>query len=172
MKPWEWDFEEFIAVPPRLVFENYLDLEHVTVLHSGGIASYEVLERSRDACLVEIGTRVWGVTFKHLEWVQVSPPKQMLYRTRALWGTLETRVVTLIEAVDGGTRIRTHYRVDPAWFWRPFKKLLIARMNRWKDQVWKEDSALLLRRQKVLQMGFKDGMPIKTSIPLAVFDEK
>ena len=165
MQPWLWHFEDRIDASPWIVIENYFDEEHLTALHSRHVASSRILERSGRAALHEIRTRILGIPVAHLEWIQFNPPGELVFRSRALLGSMEVRAVLHIEADGAGSRIRTDYTIMPAWFWRPFKSLLLDRMKAWKMPVWEEDKPLLLRREKLFRAGFRGGA-LKTMVSL------
>lgn len=165
MKPWTWQFEERVDASPWIVVENYFDEEHVTSLHGRHIVSSRILERSGRSALHEMRTRILGVPVSHLEWIQLNPPGELVFRSRALLGTMEVRAVLRIEPDGAGSRIRTDYEVRAAWFWRPFKRLILGRMQAWKRSVWAEDRGLLLRRERLFRSGFQGGL-LRTMVEL------
>ncbi len=171
MAPWTWHFEDVVEASPRVVIENYFDEEHITTMHARHISHARVLERGKDASLQELTTRILGIPVNHIEWMQFFPPDRIVFRSRALMNSIEVRAVLTIREHGTGTRIQTEYTVTPAWFWRPFKRLFLARMLAWKRKVWEEDRPLLIRRNQLLRMGFRGASPIKLMVSLPGFRE-
>lgn len=161
MEPWRWRFERFVQASPRVVIENFLDLDHVIHLHGDSILSHKVIESGNLASLVELKTVFAGIVMRHREWVQLIPPNRMVFRSRLLGGLVEVRVDSIVTAADGGTLLRTDYTLSPPWFIHLFKPLLMRKILLWKDHVWEEDRLLLERRQALLDKGFRDGAPIR-----------
>lgn len=158
---WRWRFEGYAETTPRLLLENSLDMEHLTVLHTE-LAYVRILEKGDNASLMEIGTKLWFFVVRSLEWVQYLPPDKLVYRSSLFWGTMDIRNDTTAFPSGTGAVFRQDYTVTPAWFWRPLKPLLLWRMKRWRQKVWLEDKPLLERRHRLQTLGFRDGSPVLT----------
>ncbi len=166
MEPWRWRFEKFVTASPRLVIENFLDLDHLFYVHEGSFDYHRVIETGRLAGLVDMRTRVLGIPVVHREWVQLLPPDRMLFRSSLLGGMAELHVDSRVLEQEGGTLLRTDYSFTPPWFLRPFRGLLLPVMQRIKERIWEQDVSVLVRRQKLRERGFRDGAPIRMYFPL------
>ena len=106
MKPWRWTFEVSVDVPPELVLENHLDEEHGVPVHGKGVGFSRVLERSGDACLVEVGTKVLGLTLSQFVWCHFEPPNRVVFHSRSLGGTIDLTADSRVIPEGKGTVFR------------------------------------------------------------------
>ena len=86
--------------------------------------------------------------------------------TYAIQFGLESKTTIKIEEIDkNNCKINSNYKFHLEGWKIIFKPLLKVLIRKWNEKVWLEDLPVKLRRQKVLEMNFKDfvGLPIKVS---------
>ena len=86
--------------------------------------------------------------------------------TYAIQLGFESKTTIKIEEIDkNNCKINSNYKFHLEGWKIIFKPLLKALIRKWNEKVWLEDLPVKLRRQRVLEMNFKDfvGLPIKVS---------
>lgn len=158
---WTVEFHREVAAPAAEVVDNYLDFEHAQVLHDGGYAYTRFLHSSGNAHLVEYGVKLFSFPIKTFGWFQYVPPARFVSRNRAFFGTTDILVVTDIRQAGDMTGLDVVFTISAPALFRPFRRLIEYGIRRRNDKVWEEDKALLLRRTKLLKLGFRDnvGLP-------------
>lgn len=147
-----------------IVLWNLLDFSHVNWVHRRNYKYCKVLAESNLTTLLEYGVRMFfflGLPYSSalLMWHEYVPPGIVRHISRSPWGTY-TKVEMVLEessTPDGvQTQLTHHYATHLPFFLLPFKRLFIWYIEAWSERLWQEDSGMLLRRQRVLQAGFKD----------------
>jgi len=147
-----------------IVLWNLLDFSHVNWVHRRNYKYCKILAESPRVTLLEYGVRMffflklpWSSPV--LMWHEFVPPGVVRHLSRSAWGSYTKVEMTLEEKREGDkveTTLTHHYATHLPAFLLPFKKLFAWYLDSWSDRLWKEDSGMLLRRQKVLETGFKD----------------
>jgi len=156
--------EQEAPVPAAIVIWNMIDFAHVNFVHRKLYHHCKVLAASGKVHLIEYGVNQFfflrlPVWFRHLMWHEFVPPRTVRHISKAPWGGYTKVEVTLVEFVKEG---KTHTRLDHAFYLnlplmlKPLSFLFARYINVWSSILWNEDSTMLLRRQKVLDAGFKD----------------
>jgi hypothetical protein len=92
-------------------------------------------------------------------WHEYVPPNIVRHLSRSAWGAYTKTEMIMDEFEKDGqlqTRMVHHYHSRLPFFLRPFKRLFSWYLDAWSKILWAEDAGILVRRQKVLQAGFKD----------------
>jgi hypothetical protein len=151
-------------VPRNIVLWNVLDFSHVNWVHRRNYKYCKVLAESNRTHLLEYGVRMFfflrlPFSVPTLMWHEYVPPRLVRHLSRSAWGSY-TRVEMEFDEFeqDGRTHTRlTHrYATHLPVFLLPFKKLMTWYLDAWSERLWAEDCAMLERRHRVLQAGFKD----------------
>lgn len=158
---WTVEIHKEIAAPAAEVIDNYLDFDHAQVLHDDGYAYTRLLHSAGNAHFFEYGVKLFFFPIQTVGWFQYVPPARFLSHTKALFGTIDILVITDVKGLSNVTAIDVIYTIRPPALFRPLRRLIEWRIRRWNAKVWEEDKALLLRRAKLLKLGFRDnhGLP-------------
>ncbi len=153
---------------------NYLDAEHATVVHKGYV-SFDVLFQDPQLVIILQVIRLPVFSFiKNASWMAFRILSNSEFENYSVQHGVP--VLTHIKVEEPQPNF-TEYHMTYKFYlsnWRIiFYPLLKWLVPKWIEQIWKEDLPLKLRRQKVLQMNFKDfsGLPEeidarKTDTPL------
>jgi hypothetical protein len=145
-----------------VAFWNYWDHEHLDVVHSGYKRSDIIYDNNNFLF------RIDRVRIPIFSFIAIKTPIFMVQHdentlfTYALQFGCESKTTIRIKEIDNAnTEINMNYKFHlEGWriVMKPFLRLLI---KKWNNQVWLEDLPVKLRRQKVLEMNFKDfhGLP-------------
>jgi len=147
-----------------IVLWNLIDFAHVNWVHRKLYKYCKVLTESGHVTLLEYGVRFFfflrvPLSFPVLMWHEYTPPYRVQHLSRSPWGGYTRVDVQLEEFQKDG---KTHTRLTHAFyssvpnFLLPFKSLFHRYLETWSARVWDEDYAMILRRQKALDCGFKD----------------
>jgi hypothetical protein len=153
-----------VAVPRNIALWNILDFSHVNWVHRRNYRYCKVLAESNRTTFLEYGVRMFfflRLPFSSpvLMWHEYVPSNTVRHISRSPWGSYTRTEMILEEFQQDGqtlTRIVHHYHSHLPFFLLPFKSLFAWYLDAWSKILWAEDSAMLLRRQRVLQTGFKD----------------
>ncbi len=158
---WKLEIHKTIEVSSAEVIDNYLDFEHAQVLHDDGYAYTRILHSSGNAHFVEYGVKLIFFPLKTYGWFQFVPPGRFVSHAKSLFGTTDILVVTDVRGTRDTATIDAVYTIRPPLLLRPFRRFIEGRLRAWNAQVWEEDEAMLLRRAKLLKLGFRDnhGLP-------------
>jgi hypothetical protein len=162
---WTVEIHKEIAAPAAEVIDNYLDFDHAEVLHDGGYAYTRLLHSAGNAHFLEYGVKLFCFPIKTVGWFQFVPPGRFVSHSKALFGTTDILVVTDVREAGDATSIDVVYTIRPPALFRPLRRVIERRLRRWNATVWEEDKALLLRRAKLLKMGFRDNVGLPEAQP-------
>lgn len=161
----EFRFHKEIESGREAVLWNYWDHEHLDVVHKKSFTDIKIFyEDSKMAIMLTtfrlpifkfikntgMSTYVFHEKYKFSDF-------QML-----LFGIPFCSTITLHEITSSRCKIEMHYRYYlSSWKKWVFKPVLKIMAPKWNQQFWDEDLSLKLRRQKVMESGFKDfnGLP-------------
>jgi hypothetical protein len=155
-----------IKCSKAVAFWNYWDHEHLDVVHSGYKKSDIMYDD--DNFLF----RIDRVRIPIFSFIAIKTPIFMVQHdentlfTFAIQFGCESKTTIKMKEVDKNlTEINMNYKFNlEGWriVMKPFLRVLI---KKWNEKVWLEDLPVKLRRQKVLEMNFKDfnGLPDQLS---------
>jgi hypothetical protein len=158
---WKFEVHKTIEVPVAEVIDNYLDFDYAQVLHDDGYAYTRIVHSSGNAHFVEYGVRLFFFPLKTYGWFQFVPPGRLVSHAKSLFGTTDILVVTDVRGTGDTATIDAAYTIRLPLLLRPFRRLIEGRLRAWNAQVWEERKAMLLRRARLLKLGFRDnhGLP-------------
>lgn len=156
-------------VSKDVVIWNFLDFPHAPIVHKRSYKYCKILAKYGPVTFVEFGannglTRFLPITIKHLMWHQFIPPDTILHLSKSSFGTYLKVVAKVTEFKRDDqvyTKITHTFNMHIPFFLLPFKSIITRYLKRWSKILWEEDLAMCLRRQKVLDAGFKDS-PLET----------
>lgn len=153
-----------VDIPRQLIIDNILDFEHVNFVHKKCFAYSRVVAKTEHTTLLEYGVRHipgWPLVTHYVMYHQYFPPDRIVHYSKPLRGRHWTKSVMYLKDISDESGPKTYYESTHEGlfpiFLKPFTKWMLKLADYWADIVWKEDSALLRRRQKILASGFKDG---------------
>lgn len=171
----EKTFVREIAVPRSVVLWNYLDLEHLRVVHRGYVASELIYEDERVA-LEHLTLRVPYLPFvrsRSVHFFVKNLPGEIIAWNIGLFGIPCATRIILEELEAEHCRITTTYRFWLAGWRRLLAYVLPTMIRRWNDRIWDEDFPMRERRHRVLKAGFtdaktenvdRDKLPVRASL--------
>ena len=80
-------------------------------------------------------------------------------------GIVSRNRITINEIGEEKSEIIMNYKFHLKYWQLPFKNLLKKLFTKWNDKIWNEDYPVKIRRQKILNLNFRDfiGLPLKRS---------
>jgi len=156
-----------------VAFWNYWDHEHLDVIHSG-FAEPHILYEDKNFMY-----RVDAVKIPYIPFLKFSTPMFMvqhdentLYTYATQLGIVSRNKISINDIGDQKCEIIMNYKFHLKYWHLPFKKLLKKLFTKWNERIWNEDYPVKIRRQKVLNMNFKDFIGIPKNKGDRVFDGK
>ncbi len=151
-------------VPASIVIWNLLDFGHVNFIHRKCYHHCKVLARFGKSHLLEYGVNQFffmnlPISLRHLMWHEFVPPSTVRHISRSPWGSYTKAEVELEEFISGGKK---HTRLYHSFFMHLSPALSFLRkpiqwyLEKWSEILWAEDMPMCLRRQRVLEAGFRD----------------
>lgn len=162
----EKEYTNIIECSPTVIWWNYWDLDHLDVVHPGYVASKILFEK--DNVSLQYHTlsiplipflRVKTMDFS----VQVDNTRMENYAF--LFNVPIKTTVTVEQLDEKKSKIIVNYKFELTGWKKLFSPILNHLIPKWNERVWMEDLPIKLRRQKALELGFKDwiGLPLKVS---------
>jgi len=160
----EINIKKIIECSKEVAFWNYWDHEHLDVVH-GGYAKSDILYDKDDYLfrmdLIKIPFVPLIKFTTPIFMVQHDDDTLLTFATQ--FGVLSKTTITIKSLEKTKCEITMNYKFYlNGWrrLLRPFLKKLIPI---WNEKVWREDYPVKIRRQKILDMNFKDfvGLPEK-----------
>mgnify|MGYP000226882648 FL=1 len=162
----EVDIQNKINCSKSVALWNYWDHEHLDVVHSGYKTS-DILYDHNNFLF-----RIDRIRIPIFSFIAIKTPIFMVQHdestlfTYAIQFGFESKTTIKIEEVDkNNCKINSNYKFHLEGWRIIFKPLLKVLIRKWNEKVWLEDLPIKLRRQKVLEMNFKDfvGLPTEVS---------
>jgi hypothetical protein len=151
---------------------NYLDAEHLQVVHSG-YADVQILFEDGHNSLTKTRVKVPLIPFLRLDTVMfvsfLDSSTQVTYGRQ--FGVWSRTTIRCTEVSSSETRIEMTYEFELNGWKTLLAPYLRRGVPKWNKKVWMEDLPLKIRRQWVLDNGFKDfqGFKNSTNIKARVF---
>ena len=141
---------------------NYWDCEHVDVVHSGYNSSHILYDKNNYMFGIH------GVKIPLLPFISTTTPIFMVqhdediqYSFTILFGVVSKTTITIKSLDRAKCSITMNYQFYCNGWRKIFKPFIKYLMPIWNERVWQEDFNIKIRRQKMLDMNFKDfvGLP-------------
>lgn len=151
-------------VSAAVAWWNYWDHEHVSIVHRGSYEDLQILhEDERTAiCLTTFRVPLLRFIKSHsLDVMVQQDPRTLLVYNLGLLGVPSKTTIRVDEDRENHCVFRMNYKFLLSGWTRVLGPFLPRLIEKWNDQVWQEDVPLKSRRQKVLELGFRDfvGLP-------------
>ena len=149
----------FTKVPIKIVIENYCDFEHVNYVHKTCFKYSNVVKRSKNLTLLEYGVfhiPPIPISTDYIMLHEFIPPNKIIHISRRNNSRKFVKGEIIFESKNGGTQITQYHKTTLPFFFKPFVKILIILLDRWSNIVWKEDSDMIVDRNKFIKSGNKD----------------
>ncbi len=158
----ELEFKKSIKCSKDIAFWNYWDYEHLDVIHSGYKQSDVLYDKDNFAFSInQVKVPVLSFLNFMTPIFMVQHDKNTLYAFAIQMGIISKTTIKIKEVTIDSCEITMNYKFFlNGWrkLLRPILKILIPK---WNKKVWMEDYPVKIRRQKMLDMNFKDfkGLP-------------
>ena len=150
-----------INIPKNIVFENFLDLDHINFVHKKCYKYCNLVKRSKNYMLLDVGVFHFpGLPFvSHYTMFHevISPNKIIHFLKEEIQQKYVKSEVNFVELSENKTKIIHKHNFNLPIILYPFKKLILKIVDSWSDILWFEDTEIMKQRLKVLSNGFKDG---------------
>ncbi len=161
----EFNFKKQINCSKEVAFWNYWDHEHLDVVHDGYSKSDIMYDRREYMFRVdEIKLPLLGFLKPLTPIFTVQHDENTMITYAIQFGVLSKTIIKIKSLSEKKCEISMNYKFYlNSWrkFLRPVLKILVPR---WNEKVWLEDLPIKLRRQKVVDMNFKDFIGLPTNI--------
>src|SRR5580700_1043664 len=146
-------FRHRVKTSRRFVFENIMDLDHVCTLHKRWFRNLRIIAQRPDYVEYRLTSLFYGLR-QEIK-ARGGPVGENQYWYEFLAPLAKMRVDGLMEGPDGDlTQIET-ITFNFHWFLAPFFWLLSPLFNKQKEDILRDDSALLERVYELDKTGFK-----------------
>lgn len=158
MKVVEKVYERTLDVSAEVAWWNTWDFEHVTFVHKRSYRGVQVLYRDSATAVFLSAFRAPFAPFlttRSFDVMRQVSPRELRAFHRGAFGTVVS-TVTIDETAPSRCSFRNETRLLLSGWQALLAPLLSGLMDDWNERVWREDAAVMVRRQKVLEAGFKD----------------
>ena len=135
---------------------NYWDCEHVDVVHSGYNSSHILYDKNNFMFRVDNIKVPFPFIKFQTPLFMVQHDEDTIYVYAVQIGIISKTTITIKSLNTSSCHITMNYKFYlNGWrkILKPFLKIMIPK---WNEKVWLEDLPIKIRRQKVLDMNFKD----------------
>ena len=176
----EMNFEKIADCNAEVAKWNYWDQEHLDVVHKGYTYS-NLLYESKNFLFKVDGVQVPFIPFlkSNTPIFMVQHDEKTLFTFAIQFGILSKTTITIEPINREKCKINMNYKFFLSGWKKILKPILKKLIPIWNERVWSEDLPVKLRRQKMIDLNFKDfyGLPdrmedrvfkgeIKTELPL------
>lgn len=158
--------EKNIKCSKEVAFWNYWDHEHLDVVHSGYKKSDIMYDKHNFMFRVD----EIKVLFPFLKFLtpifMVQHDENTLITYAIQMGVISKTTINIKSQTKSSCQITMNYKFYLNGWRKILKPFLKVMIPKWNEKVWLEDYPLKTRRQKVLDMNFKDfvGLPKEVSL--------
>ncbi len=163
MKIVEKKIQRVIPVSTATVLWNYLDFEHLSVVHKN-YTNAEFIYEDEHVVLEMLSFKIPFFSFLHsnsLHFFVKKSPQELVAFNLGLFGIPSITRIQIHELEQQQSEITVTHRFILRGWTQLLAPLFPKMIERWNKQVWNEDLPLKLRRQQMLNWGFRDfiGLP-------------
>lgn len=158
----ELEIKKEIECSADVAWWNYWDHEHLDVVHDGYKKS-DIMYDNKNFLFRVDSVRLPLLSFFHINtpifMVQHKPDTLFTYAVQ--FGITSKTTINIKEINGQKCSIKMNYKFYLEGWKIILKPLLKFLIPKWNEKVWREDFNVKIRRQKVLNMNFKDfvGLP-------------
>ena len=151
---------------------NYWDHEHLDVVHSGYTESDIMYDKKNFLFRVD-KIKIPYTPFKFQTPIfMVQHNDNVLYTYAVQFGIISKTQITINSLSNTRCEIIMNYKFFLDGWKKIFKPILKILIPKWNEKVWIEDYDIKLRRQKVIDMNFKDFKGLPDDINKRIRDSK
>ena len=156
-------FRHHVKTSRRFVFENIMDLDHVCTLHKRWFRNLRIIAQQPDYVEYRLTSLFYGL--KQEIRVRGAPIDENRYWYEFIAPLAKMRVDGLMEGLDGDLTQTETITFRFLWFLAPLSWLLRPLFKKQKEDILRDDSALLERVYELDKTGFKR---LEPSLPRVV----
>lgn len=141
---------------------NYWDHEHLDVIHDSYVSSDCLYEKNNVYfCIHKIKIPIFSFLHVQTPMLVIQQNETTMYSIVQQLGIISKTTITINPINDKKCKIEMNYEFYLNGWRKILKPLLKRLIPIWSERVYREDLPIKLRRQKYLELGFKDfqGMP-------------
>ena len=146
-------FRHHVKTSRRFVFENIMDLDHVCTLHKRWFRNLRIIAQQPDYVEYRLTSLFYGL--KQEIRVRGAPIDENRYWYEFIAPLAKMRVDGLMEGLDGDLTQTETITFRFLWFLAPLFWLLRPLFKKQKEDILRDDSALLERVYELDKTGFK-----------------
>tara|TARA_Y100000590_G_scaffold100938_1_gene114708 strand:+ start:3552 stop:4145 length:594 start_codon:yes stop_codon:yes gene_type:complete len=160
----EFNFLRQIDCSKEVAFWNYWDHEHLDVVHSSYSKS-DILYDRKDYMfrIDEIKLPIFSFLNPMTSIFTVQQDENTMLTYAVQLGVLSKTTIKIESLSKRKCEINMNYKFYLNGWRKLLKPMLKIMVPKWNEKVWKEDYPIKIRRQKVIDLNFKDfvGLPSK-----------
>jgi len=158
----EINVKKIIECSKEVAFWNYWDHEHLDVVHSGYKKSDILYDRENYLFRLDL------IKIPFIPFIKFTTPifmvqhdKNKLLTFATQFGVISKTTITIRSLETSKSEITMNYKFYLNGWRKILKPILKRLIPIWNEKVWKEDYPVKIRRQKILDMNFRDfiGLP-------------
>jgi len=160
----EISIKKVIECSKEVAFWNYWDQEHLDVIHRGYTKSDILYDKENYLFRIDLIKIPYIPILKFTTPIfMVQHDNDTLLTFATQFGVLSKTTITIKSLENTRCEITMNYKFYLNGWRRLLKPLLKKLIPIWNEKVWREDYPVKIRRQKILDMNFKDfvGLPEK-----------
>lgn len=150
-----------INAPKEIVFENFLDLDHINFVHKRCYKYCNIVKKTKNYMLLDVGVYHLPplpiVTHYTMFHEIISKDKIIHLSKRKNSSKYVKSEIYFSEISSGTTKIIHKHDFNLPIILFPLKNIILKLIDRWSNILWQEDSEIMSQRQSLSKEGFKDG---------------
>jgi len=161
----EVEIKKEIKCSKEVALWNYWDHEHLDVIHDGYKDSNILYDKNNFMFRID-NIKVFIPFLKFLTPIfMVQHDENTIINFAVQMGVISKTTITTKTLSKSSCQITMNYKFYLNGWRKILRPILKIMIPKWNEKVWLEDLPVKLRRQKVLEMNFKDfkGLPKKIS---------
>ena len=166
----ELNFTKKVNCSKQVAFWNYWDHEHLDVVHDGYSKSDILYDKKEFMFRVdEIKLPIIGFLKPLTPIFTVQHDEDTMITYAIQFGVLSKTTIKIKTVEEKKCEINMNYKFYLNGWRKIIKPILKFLVPKWNEKVWLEDLPIKLRRQKVIDMNFKDFIGLPEDINERVF---
>ncbi len=161
----EVEIKKEIKCSKEVALWNYWDHEHLDVIHDGYKDSNILYDKNNFMFRID-NIKVFIPFLKFLTPIfMVQHDENTIINFAVQMGVISKTTITTKKLTESSCQITMNYKFYLNGWRKILRPILKIMIPKWNEKVWLEDLPVKLRRQKVLEMNFRDfkGLPKKIS---------
>ncbi len=166
----EFNFTKKVNCSKQVAFWNYWDHEHLDVVH-GGYSKSDILYDKKEFMfrVDEVKLPIIGFLKPLTPIFTVQHDEDTMITYAIQFGVLSKTTIKIKTVEEKKCEINMNYKFYLNGWRKIIKPILKFLVPKWNEKVWLEDLPIKLRRQKVIDMNFKDFIGLPEDINERVF---